>query len=699
MTCLLKITTLLCLLSWPTYGQITWQKKHSPVENVQTLDVSGGNVIYAGTTSYGIFKSTDEGTTWNNISLGLPDSLVRVVQVATDEKVYIGTGSHGIYQFVNGIWTAINTGLPTNSTLVTGLEKGPGGLMYMINTTGQIYKWNGTTWTDITFNFPSLGKTIAVGPQGNLYAGAFTFGVYVFDGVSNWSLVGNAMPNNFVIKMAISNSDTIYALCNGNNVFRCPSSGGNWTAANTGLPAVNMNFIATDAQNRIFTSPSSGSAAVYRSTNGGSNWSTVTSALSTTNFSSIAFSTTGNTYAGASGIFKSINGGSSWVDKSNGLDAPRSIICFKCTRNGTYFAGTRVGIWRSLDQGLTWQYKNAGITHLNILQITETVGGFVIFHGYNSVPKGAIYRSSNNGDNWTLVAANGCDLYTKIKQHKTDTLWAVSRFSGATSLSYSIDQGITWLNNPLNISAIWDIDVSKENTIFVATESEGVSRSDNGGQTFTLGVGNSTPWYGNVRDIERDENGVIFAGSDWWTHSLWYSSPEENGNTWTQFTDPDLTVHGVQDIIFDQNNNAYLACEDGGVRMATKGVWYANTNWIQSSVGLSSTTANMRELSFDTLGYMFAVGYTNNGHNGGLYKSSVAVNLPQSSVFTFTGSGSWDDANNWAFQQKPPSTLSGNSLIIIDHIPGGQCVRNSIVQLSNDVILKIRPGKMLTVMN
>jgi hypothetical protein len=699
MTFIQNLALLFLLFSLPTYSQITWQKKHSPVENVQTIAVSGNNITYAATTSYGIFKSIDEGTTWNNISLGLLDSIIRVVEVATDEKVFVGTGSNGIYQFVNGTWTAINAGLPTSNILVTGFAKGTGGIMYMINSTGQIYKWNGSNWTNITFNFPTFGKTIAVGPQGNLYAGAFTHGVYLFDGISNWSLVGNPMSNKLVIKIAISSSDTIYALCNSNNVFRCPTTGGNWIAANTGLPAVNMNFIATDAQNQVFISPSVGTAAIYRSTNGGSNWSSVTNSLSTTNFSSIAFSTSGNIYAGASGIFKSINGGSNWVDKSNGLDAPRSIICFKCTRNGTFFAGTRVGIWRSLDQGLTWQYKNTGIAHLNILQITETVGGFVIFHGYDAVPKGAIYRSSNNGDSWTQVAANGCDLYTKIKQHKTDTLWATSRFSGATSLSYSIDQGITWLNNPLDISAIWDIDVSKENTIFLGTESEGVSRSDNGGQTFILGVGNSGPWYGNVYNIEIDEDGFIFAGSDWWMHSLWYSSPEENGDIWTQFTDPDLTVHGVQDIVFDQNNNAYLACEDGGVRMASKSNWNVNTNWIQSSVGLSSPTANVRELSFDTLGFMYAVSYTNSGLKGGLYKSFTAINLPQSSVFTFTGNGSWDDANNWAFLRKPPTTLSGNKLIIIDHLPGGQCLINSALSLPNDVKLKIRPDKILKVSN
>ena len=86
------------------------------------------------------------------------------------------------------------------------------------------------------------------------------------------------------------------------------------------------------------------------------------------------------------------------------------------------------------------------------------------------------------------------------------------------------------------------------------------------------------PWYGNVLEIERDENGVIFAASDWWTHVFWYSLPEENGDVWTQFTDPDLVVHGIQDLIFDHHNNAWLACENGGIRMANHNTWNANTD-------------------------------------------------------------------------------------------------------------------------
>ncbi len=689
------ILLLICLSSL-LVSQVSWQKKHSPNENVQAINVGPDNTVYAATNSYGIFQSIDEGINWANISLGLPDSLIRVIQVASDNKVFAGTTSHGIYQYFNGVWSAINNGLPSNSVLVTSFAKTGNGQMYMMSTTGAVYFWNGNIWTNITYNLPSNGRDLSVSPSGNLYAGVFFNGVFKFDGINNWVQVGNAMSNNFVIKVTVGANDTVYALCNSNNVFRCHMNGGNWTLINTGLPAVNMNFIAIDFQNRLFMGTSfAGRGVIYKSANNGNSWAICTANLYTTTFGSITISSSGKLYTGASGIFKSTDAGNNWQDVSTGLDAPRSIYCFKSARNGTFFVGTKLGVWKSLDNGLTWQQRISGVSHFNVLQITENAVGDIIFHAYNSIPKGAIYRSTDNGDNWTQVAANGCDLYTKIKQHKADTLWATSRFSGATSLSYSINNGASWQNNPLTISGVWDIDVTKENTIFLGSESEGVSRSDNGGQSFMLGVGGSIPWYGNVLEIERDENGNILAGSDWWTHVLWYSLPEQNGNIWTEFTDPDLVVHGIQDLIFDHYNNAWLACENGGVRMAYNSTWNANTDWILSSVGLPSNTANMLELSFDTTGYMYAIGYTNNGHNGGLFKSTVPVNLPQSSVFTFIGNGSWDLPSNWEYNQKPDYIVSGAKMIIINPAPNGECVVNAPIQLSNGAILKVRPNKKL----
>jgi hypothetical protein len=669
-----------------------------PNESVASVTVNSANAVYIGTNTYGVFRSVDDGVNWTDISAGLGDSSISPLQAASDDKIFAGTNSHGVYRY-NGSWAAVNTGLPTATMTVVSFAKGVAGSMYMMASTGSIYYWNTATWIDITNNFPSLGRALATGPDGSLYAAAFASGVYKYDGINTWTIVGGAMSNNFVTKMTVSPSDTIYVACNSNNVFKCKASGGSWLSANTGLPALNMNFIATDALNRVYIAPVSSSGAMYRSTNNGTSWSLVSSSLYTTAFNCFAASPSGKIYTGAAGVFRSGDGGSNWNDMNAGLHAPKAITCFTATKSGALFVGTIYGPWRSLDNGATWQLRNTGIAHLTTLQIMENAAGNILCHGINGTPKGAIYRSTDNGDNWSQVAANGADMYTKLKQHKIDTIWASSRFSGATSLSYSINNGATWTNNPLSISAIWDIDFSKDYTMFVGSESEGVSRSDNGGQTFTLGVGNTIPWYGNVIEIETDAYGVIFAAGDWWTHVLWFSQPSENGDNWTQFTDPDLIVSGAQDLLFDAHNNVYLACENDGIRMAYNTTWSATTNWIPSSSGLPGPKSDMLELGFDTQGYLYSVCYTANGHNGGLFKSTVAVNPPASSTYTFIGNGNWNVASNWSNNIIPPSTLSGNAMIVIDPLPGGECVLNITQHIDNGAILKVVPGKKLRVLS
>jgi hypothetical protein len=43
-------------------------------------------------------------------------------------------------------------------------------------------------------------------------------------------------------------------------------------------------------------------------------------------------------------------------------------------------------------------------------------------------------------------------------------------------------------------------------------------------------------------------------------------------------------------------------------------------------------------------------------------------------VYTFNGSGNWNDANNWMFGNIPPTTLTSPDEIVIDPVAGGECV-------------------------
>jgi hypothetical protein len=684
------LSLIFIILTLNVTAQVSWQRVPVPAEAVASVTVNSAGIVFLGTYTYGVFMSVDDGITWQNISAGLGDSTILQLQSSSDDKIFATTASHGIYAYSIGSWSPVNMGLPNSNISAVSFAKGPAGEMFMMASSGKIYHWKNNSWTDITFNFPSIGKAVSMGPGNILYAAAFAAGVLKFDGVNNWTLVGFPMPNNYVTKITVSNADTIYAACNSNNIFKCAVTGGNWILVNAGLPAADMNFIVTDAANNVFTGTNTSYGSLYRLMNGGTSWINISTGIYTTAFNCLGISSSNKIYTGASGIFKSVDGGDSWMDMSNNLIAPKTITCFAGTSTGILFAGTRNGPWRSLDNGQTWQLKNKGIAHPGMLQIMETASGALLCHGINNVPKGAIYRSTDKGENWVQVAANGTDMYTKIKQHKSDTIWATTRFSGASSLSWSIDDGATWINTPLKISAVWDIDFSKDHTIFLGSESEGVSRSENGGQTFTLGVGNTIPWYGNVLEVETDASGVVFAGGDWWTHILWFS--KSNGNDWVQFTDNDLTIHGLQDLLFDEHNNAYIADESNGVLMAYNSDWNAGTDWIESSTGLPGQNPNIRELGFDHNGYLYAVCYTSDGHNGGLFKTLAAINPPDSSVYTFSGNGNWSDAGNWSHQKIPPPVLSGNQMILVNPAPGGECILDIEQHVSGGAILKLQPN-------
>ncbi len=69
----------------------------------------------------------------------------------------------------------------------------------------------------------------------------------------------------------------------------------------------------------------------------------------------------------------------------------------------------------------------------------------------------------------------------------------------------------------------------------------------------------------------------------------------------------------------------------------------------------------------------------------------------QSITYTFTGNGNWDDAANWSNNKIPPTTLPVFSIIIIDHIEGGQCLLNVSQNLATGSSIIVNAGKNIVV--
>lgn len=635
-------------LTGGAFAQISWQKMSGPNDGVGTIVAASNNDVYLGTNLYGVHKSTDNGSTWVAINTNIPDTTIRHLAMTTNGILLAGTASRGIYKYVNGSWTSANNGLPSNNLLTVALVSGPNGVAYMVVGGDGTYKWNGASWSSIKYNLPSNIKALSVSSNGTLYAGCFQAGIYQFNGSNNWTVLGSIPPNVYVSKMVLSANDTFYVAGHLNSMYRIPVATGVWTSINAGLPVLSANTLGIDGNNNLLYGVSdAGFGKIYKYSSGSNSWSMVSSALTTSGFNSYCAAPNGHVYIGGSGIYKSTTGGDSWQDINAGLDARKTIACFKAACDGTLFVGTSFsGVWRSIDHGATWQQKNTGLGGVNSLELFIDAAGDIFYDAF--VPganmKGKIFRSTDNGDSWTMVAMNGTDLYTELDQHLNDTVWATGRFGGAV-LSYSTQNGApnTWVNHPINgFSAIWDIAFGNNSKIFLASETEGVTRSTNGGLTWTYGVGNSIPWYGNVRLLDFDAAGYLFAVTDWYNHAIFFSEPGDDGNNWIEMTDTDLDgMNGINDIIFDNNNNVYIATSNNvskdAVYMANASNWSANTDWVSNSNGLPAST-QAQHLEFDPSGYLYTVFYTT---KGGLYRSATPVNaVPTPTVSIAVTSGS-----------------------------------------------------------
>jgi photosystem II stability/assembly factor-like uncharacterized protein len=112
----------------------TWMQVDASDDELSvTVDPTDSNVVYGGSSSSGVLKSVDGGTTFAQKSKGLPgDNTARTGSVQVDSNhpnvLYVGFVGDGVYESRNGgeTWFPINSGLDTPASLtVTGLAMDP----------------------------------------------------------------------------------------------------------------------------------------------------------------------------------------------------------------------------------------------------------------------------------------------------------------------------------------------------------------------------------------------------------------------------------------------------------------------------------------------------------------------------------------------------------------------------------------------
>jgi hypothetical protein len=83
------------------------------------------------------------------------------------------------------------------------------------------------------------------------------------------------------------------------------------------------------------------------------------------------------------------------------------------------------------------------------------------------------------------------------------------------------------------------------------------------------------------------------------------------------------------------------------------------------------------------------------GNNMFLDNINIAKKSPH--IYRFTGNGNWSEGANWSEGIVPPSTLPVGDMILIDPIPGGECVLNVSMTVSSAGSIIVLAGKLFRI--
>jgi photosystem II stability/assembly factor-like uncharacterized protein len=203
----------------------------------------------------------------------------------------------------------------------------------------------GDTWIGVSNGLDNKNVLcMAIGPQGEIYAGSMYYG-HVFrssNNGDNWVNIG--VDGDIYAIQPISNQ-TILVGTDFQGIFKTTDAGNSWNV--TGLISYDISGISTGRNNRIFAGTSNGP---YYSDDNGNTWTLFRSGLESNYVSRIIFQGNGDSlYVGlgiTGGVFLSTDNGNYWNNYNDGMPGC-TVFGFAKDSNGIVYVATDKGIYKT----------------------------------------------------------------------------------------------------------------------------------------------------------------------------------------------------------------------------------------------------------------------------------------------------------------------------------------------------------------
>lgn len=582
--------------------------------NTVAVNPQNEDIIYAGFSGGGVFKTTDGGTTWipifdDQAFLSIGDI---VIDANDPNTIYVGTGDPNIsgYPYIgDGVYKSTDAG---------------------------------KTWTNIGLSeqritskiilHPSESNTLYVSTMGIPFEPTNEKGLYkTTDGGGTWSQILFVDDSTGIIDMVMDPNDpeTLYAAA--------------WTR-------VRNNFVSVVESDK---------AQIWKTTDGGTNWNVLTSGLPSTVESRIglAISATDSEklyaiYVDADGyniegVFKTTDAGANWTPLNTDYVLDGVLGGF-----GWYFGKIRVNptddeevyilgvdLHGSSDGGANWQLITPEWwtyeVHADKHDLVFTPSGAMVL-----ATDGGLYKSTNGGNNWTDIENIPTTQFyrTAYNPHAPDLYYGGAQDNGTTGGNADMDWLRLWGGDGFHT----EFHPTDPNIYFVETQFGYITAIVNDYEYYDLTNGfdeDETRNWDTPYILSADNPDLMYAG----TQRVYKNTAGAYG-TWEPISENIVGEEGykpsISTVAESPVNTKYLYAG------TTNGkVWHspdAGATWTNVSAGLPEryvTATKPSPINAETI-YATVSGYKYNDFIPHVHRSddrgatwtSIAGNLPQIAV-------------------------------------------------------------------
>jgi photosystem II stability/assembly factor-like uncharacterized protein len=531
-----------------------WTRMRHPGSDIRSLAFSGSTLFAVGSKNR-MYRTIDSGLSWTQVSLSgtraTPNRAYNVLALYS-ECALLGTSDGLIYRgnsngsawgvaSITGTDEMLAFTRSQGKTAVTFLACGLGNGIRLSSDSGKTWILSNAGLTNLNVTALGSGRSLPDSTGQVLFAGTYGDGVFVScdngqtwsptgqspsvsnitslhvdgdylvitgsggkvcsssDGGNSWKDVGAGLPYTEVLCLTILGDTTnewFYCGTVDEGVWRCPSSGGEWTPCNSGLQNLRINTILLEG-GALYLGTNEG---VYRSCDAGTSWTAIgdgtmprlTSihAMPTLepNSKDLLVAGTVKTYAAtpmyapSSTTFSTTDGGTNWITTEALFEGQvisithRDQLLFLLSEGSTNHIG---GLNLSNDMGGTWELHSplaAAPYACMEIALKKEESGLDCYLGSSGGPLTGVQFSSDTGRTWSEI--------TRSVTYSIGTIDSFLIVGGASGVLRTSNYGATWEDITSNLGGHAATSFTDDEERLFAYGSGGIVVTSDGGNTW-----------------------------------------------------------------------------------------------------------------------------------------------------------------------------------------------------------------------